>query len=65
MDYVHPKLEGGTESFNGSFWDECLNTTLVLDIRRRQGHNRDVSTEYNESPPHRSLNRLSPEQYAV
>ena len=53
------------ESFNGRFQDECLNTHWFSTIDDARVTIETWRREYNESRPHRSLNHLSPEQYAV
>ena len=59
-----PTDNGHIESFNGTFWDECLNahwfTTLgdakeIIEAWRR---------EYNESRPHRALGERTPHEFA-
>ena len=53
------------ESFNGSFRDECLNTHWFSTLDDARVTIESWRQEYNESRPHRSLNHLSPKQYAV
>jgi len=52
------------ESFNGKFRDECLNEHWFLDM----SHAREIieawRVEYNTERPHRSLNQLTPAEFA-
>ena len=53
------------ESFNGKFRDKCLNThyfSTLQEAREKISHWRD---EYNNFIPHRSLNGLTPHEFAA
>ena len=59
-----PMENGYTESFNGSFRDECLNEHWF----RHLGHARELiadwQDDYNQARPHSSLNYLTPNEFA-
>lgn len=59
-----PMENGYTESFNGSFRDECLNEHWF----RNLGHAKDLianwQDDYNRARPHSSLNYLTPNEFA-
>lgn len=48
------------ESFNGSFWDECLNTNWFLSMEDAKEKIESWRQEYNHYRPHSSLNQLTP-----
>jgi putative transposase len=53
------------ESFNGRFREECLNThwlDSIDDAKEKIDHSR---CDYNEKDPHRSLEGLTPREFAV
>ena len=52
------------ESFNGSLRDECLNVHWFADLTDAKEKLQAWQHEYNESRPHRSLNNLSPFDFA-
>jgi putative transposase len=51
------------ESFNGSFRDECLNTTWFLSLEDAREKIEAWRQEYNVWRPHSSLDNLTPSQY--
>jgi putative transposase len=58
-----PMQNGHVESFNGRLRDECLNTSwfrTLNDVRETLANWR---REYNEKPPHSSLDYRTPEQF--
>ena len=52
------------ESFNGRLRDECLNTHWFADLTDAKEKLQAWQNEYNGSRPHRSLNNLSPNDFA-
>ena len=52
------------ESFNGSFRDECLNTTWFLSLEDAQEKIEAWRTEYNCFRPHSSLQNRTPYEFA-
>ena len=52
------------ESFNGSLRDECLNVHWFADLTDAREKLQAWKTDYNECRPHRSLNNLSPNDFA-
>jgi len=51
------------ESFNGSFWDECLNLHWFLSLEDARAKIEVWRKEYNSFRPHSSLDGLTPDQY--
>ena len=51
------------ESFNGSFWDECLNTNWFLSLEDAREKIETWRQDYNEWRPHSALDNLTPRQY--
>ena len=52
------------ESFNGRLRDEYLNTNWFLNLKYAREVIEDWRRDYNEVRPHRSLNKLTPMEYA-
>ena len=52
-----------TESFNGSFWDECLNSHWFMSLDDAREKIEAWREEYNEFRPHSSLGNLTPIQF--
>jgi len=50
------------ESFNGSFWDECLNAHWFLSLEDAQEKIERWRQEYNGFRPHSSLGNLTPDE---
>lgn len=53
------------ESFNGSLRDECLNMHWFTDLTDASNKLQAWQEDYNESRPHRSLNNLTPSEFAA
>jgi len=65
LDYSRPGRPTDNpfiESFNGSFRDECLNTTWFLSLEDARGKIELFRREYNEYRPHSSLQGKTPSQ---
>jgi putative transposase len=68
MDFNRPgkPTDNATvESFNGKFRDECLNTHWFESIPDAKKKIDAWRWDYNEHPPHRSLEGLTPRELAV
>ncbi len=52
------------ESFNGKFRDECLSENWFLSLSDARRAIEEWRLDYNTVRPHKSLQRLTPEQYA-
>jgi hypothetical protein len=55
---------GYTESFNGSFRDECLNEHWFRHLGHAKELIADWRDDYNQARPHSSLNYLTPNEFA-
>ncbi len=53
------------ESFQGTIRDKCLNLHWFLSLDEAKEKIETWRQEYHESWPHRALNNLSPNEYAV
>lgn len=53
------------ESFNGSLRDECLNVHWFTDLTDARRKMQAWQDDYNGSRPHRSLNNLTPSEFAA
>lgn len=53
------------ESFNGSFRDECLNTSWFLSLDDAREKIEDWRVNYNSYRPHSSLGYLTPDEFAA
>jgi putative transposase len=65
LDYSRPGKPTDNpfiESFNGSFRDECLNTSWFLSIEDAVEKIEDWRIEYNGFRPHSSLNGMTPQE---
>jgi putative transposase len=58
-----PMENGYTESFNGSFRDECLNEHWFKNLRHAQQLIADWRDDYNYVRPHSSLNYQTPNEF--
>ena len=58
-----PTQNAFVESLNGKSRDECLNVHWFDDLTDAKEKMQAWQDDYNENPPHRSLNGLSPLQY--
>lgn len=66
LDFSRPQKPTGNpfiESFNGSFWDECLNSHWFLALEDAREKIENWRTDYNEYRPHSSLDNLTPMEY--
>ncbi len=55
---------GYTESFNGSFRDECLNEHWFRHLCHAKELIAEWQDDYNQARPHSSLNYLTPNEFA-
>lgn len=60
-----PTKNGFSESFNGQFWDECLNEHWFSEILHARKIINDLRQNYNESRPHSSLDNQTPAEFAA
>lgn len=58
-----PMENGYTESFNGSFRDECLNEHWFRHLDHAKDLIADWRDDYNQARPHSSLNYLTPNEF--
>jgi len=59
-----PMQNGYIESFQGKFWDVCLNEQWLLNLRQTRQFVAKLRLDYNEVRPHSSLVRIPPAQFA-
>jgi putative transposase len=52
------------ESFNGSFWDECLNVSWFMSLEDAREMIERWRMDYNEYRPHSGLTHRTPAEYA-
>lgn len=57
--------DGFVESFNGRFWDECLNEHLFNSLVAARRIIEAWRVDYNSQRPHTSLNGLTPAAFAT
>ena len=60
-----PTQNAYIESFNGKFRDECLNEHVFTSLHDAQQKIEDWRQDYNVNRPHRTLNQLTPEEFAT
>jgi putative transposase len=60
-----PTQNAYIESFNGKFRDECLNEHVFGSLHDAQQKIETWRRDYNADRPHRSLNQLTPEEFAA
>lgn len=60
-----PTQNAYIESFNGRFRDECLNDHWFVSLHHARATIRQWQNEYNTERPKKSLNRMTPNQYAA
>jgi putative transposase len=60
-----PTQNAYIESFNGKFRDECLNEHVFTSLHDAQQKIETWRQDYNVNRPHRSLNQLTPEEFAA
>jgi putative transposase len=53
------------ESFNGRYWEKCLNAHWLESIDDAKRKIAEWRWDYNENRPHRSLEGLTPREFAV
>jgi len=53
------------ESFNGRFWQECLNENWFLSLEDARENVESWRNHYNGERPHSALGNLSPREFAV
>jgi putative transposase len=61
---VKPTDNAFVESFNGTFWDECLNVHWFETLAEAKQLIEAWRQEYNGSRPHRALDDLTPSEFA-
>jgi putative transposase len=65
IDPGKPTQNAFIESFNGSFRDECLNTSWFMSLKDARRIIEDWRIDYNEVRPHSSLSKKTPVEYAA
>jgi putative transposase len=65
IDPGKPTQNAFIESFNGSFRDECLNTSWFMSLEDARRIIEDWRIDYNEVRPHSSLSKKTPVEYAA
>jgi putative transposase len=55
-----PTNNASIETFNGRFWDECLDTHWFLSIEDARAKIEAWRQDYNASRPHSALEQLTP-----
>jgi len=60
-----PAQNGYIESFNGKFRDECLNEHVFVNLEDARKKIEAWRKDYNGYRPHRSLNNMTPEEFAA
>ena len=60
-----PTQNAYIESFNGKFRDECLNEHVFVSLDDARKKIENWRLDYNAYRPHRSLNQLTPEEFAA
>lgn len=53
------------ESFNGKFRDECLNDNVFVSLNSARQIIENWRLDYNSERPHKSLNKMTPEEFAA
>lgn len=59
-----PMQNGYIESFNGKFWDECLNEQWFETLHQARSVISAWRQDYNKVRPHSSVGRLPPARFA-
>ncbi|EHS49673.1 Integrase catalytic region [Rhizobium sp. PDO1-076] len=57
--------KGLTESFNGSFRDDCLNETLFSSLAQARAAITAWKEDYNWNRPHSSMGNITPSEFAM
>jgi len=65
IDPGKPTQNAFIESFNGSFRDECLNTSWFMSLEDARRTVEEWRLDYNEVRPHSSLGGRTPAEYAA
>jgi putative transposase len=65
IDPGKPTQNAFIESFNGSFRDECLNTSWFMSLEDARRIIEEWRLDYNEVRPHSSLGGKTPAEYAA
>ena len=65
IDQGEPTQNGFIESFNGKFWDECLNSHCFKDLADDPIKIQGWRDEYNNDRPHSAIGNLTPREYAM
>lgn len=65
IDPGRPTQNAFIESFNGSFRDECLNTSWFMSLEDARRIIEDWRIDYNEVRPHSSLSGKTPTEFAA
>ena len=60
-----PMQNGYIESFNGKFRDECLSQHWFICLEEARSVSEEWRIDYNERRPHRSLQHLTPAEFAA
>jgi putative transposase len=60
-----PTQNAYIESFNGKFRDECLNEHVFISLEDARSKIENWRLDYNANRPHRSLNNLTPNEFAA
>jgi hypothetical protein len=60
-----PAQNAYIESFKGKFRDECLNEHVFVSLGNARTKFQAWRLDYNANRPHRSLNNMTPEEFAV
>ena len=59
-----PTQNAYIESFNGKFREECLNDNVFVSLHSAQEIIENWRLDYNSERPHRSLSKMTPEEFA-
>ena len=65
IDPGKPMQNGYIESFNGKFRDECLSQHWFVSLEEARSVSAAWRMDYNERRPHRSLQHLTPAEFAA
>jgi putative transposase len=65
IDPGKPMQNGYIESFNGKFRDECLSQHWFVSLEEARSVSEEWRIDYNERRPHRSLQHLTPAEFAA
>jgi putative transposase len=65
IDPGKPMQNGYIESFNGKFRDECLSQHWFITLEEARSVSEEWRIDYNERRPHRSLQHLTPAEFAA